>query len=134
MCSLVGLLGDINQAHIKAVQIFKTPPDSCFVYFACRSERQDHRGQCGEMNTGKACDSCEKPSDLPFLTLQQPTRERFTTTAGEGERKRRREGRAEGEKKKRTDGAEGDINREEDGERNEINRERSKDRGAEGEM
>ena len=71
---------------------------------------------------GKACNSCEKPSDLPFLTLQQPTRERFTT-AREGERKRRRE--------RGTDGGERDINREKRGRKNEINRERSKDGGAE---
>lgn len=134
MCSLVGLLGDINQAHIKAVQIFKTPPDSCFVYFACRSERQDHRGQCGEMNLGRPatavrnhqiCHSShfnsQQESDL--RRRQEKERER------DGEKEGRREN-----KKKRTDGAEGDINREEDGERNEINRERSKDRGAEGEM
>lgn len=77
---------------------------------------------------GKACNSCEKPSDLPFLTLQQPTRKRFTT-AGEGEKKmRRKEDRGE---KKDGQGRRRHKQRTR-GRNNEINRERRKDRGAEG--
>lgn len=39
MCSLVGLLGDINQTHIKAVQIFKTPIHVLYILPAGLSAR-----------------------------------------------------------------------------------------------
>lgn len=114
MCSLVGLFSEINQAHIKAAQCLK--PYSCFVYFACRSESQDHRGQCGEVNLGKPA-TAVRNHQICHSSHFNSQRE-SDLWRPEWERKKDRQGRRRHKQRERR-------------RENEINRVGSKGRGAE---
>lgn len=124
MCSLVGLSNEMNRAHVKAVRMFKTVFRFCIFCLQVWEPGPQRAVRWGE--PGKACNSCEQPLDLPFLTLQQPTRQRFMT-AGEEEAATERKK----ERRRKKDGH-GRRRRQRDrGRKNEINIQRSEDRGAE---
>lgn len=86
--------------------MFKTELALCIFCLQLREPGPQRAARRGE--PGQARNSCERPLDLPFLTLQQPTRRRFMT-AGEGETGGREE---KGTSKRRN---ETNIQRREDG-------------------
>lgn len=115
----------INQHTSKQLKYLKTQFAFCIFCLQVWAPGPRRAVRWGE--PGRACNSCEKPSDLPFLTLQQPTRGRFMTSR-EGRGRDREE---EGRRKEKSGHGRRRHKQTARGREKEINRGMNKDGGAE---
>lgn len=75
MHSLFGQFGQTGRVNIKAEQIFKSLFMFCIFCLRVSANWAYRQTAVWRGEAGNTSNSCEKPSDLSFLTLQRPTRE-----------------------------------------------------------